>query len=312
MCLGQSDGFVPFIEAIMFVTELVTAAFLFAQFVIIRSLGVLVLASGYLFTSLIILAHALAFPGAFGPNGLLGAGLQTSGWLAIIWHFVFPVSVIAYVLMKNSTTDTGQPVQTSATLTICWSAAIVSGLVFALTWGLIVADAYVPPLFLNKTTFAPLTIQTGLMDALICTLAFFLLWLRQSSFLDRWLMIAILAMILEMALLLIVPTRFTAGWYNGRMFGVIASTVVLVAFVIEGTVLYSRVANTIVLLRRERANRLMSLDAATSAMAHELRQPLTAIVTMSAAASNWLKRSPPDFEQMRICIASIRRRPTCK
>jgi C4-dicarboxylate-specific signal transduction histidine kinase len=49
----------------------------------------------------------------------------------------------------------------------------------------------------------------------------------------------------------------------------------------------------------------MSLDAATAAMAHELRQPLTAIETMSSAASNWLKRSPPDLEEVRTCLASI-------
>jgi hypothetical protein len=38
----------------------------------------------------------------------------------------------------------------------------------------------------------------------------------------------------------------------------------------ETTVLYGRLAHAIVLLRRERADRLMSLEAATAAMAHEL------------------------------------------
>ena len=36
----------------------------------------------------------------------------------------------------------------------------------------------------------------------------------------------------------------------------------------EMTVLYSRLANAFLLLRRERANRLMSVDAVTSAIAH--------------------------------------------
>ena len=40
-------------------------------------------------------------------------------------------------------------------------------------------------------------------------------------------------------------------------------------------------------------------------MAHELRQPLTAIAAMSNAASNWLKRSPPDLDEVRTCLASI-------
>ena len=49
----------------------------------------------------------------------------------------------------------------------------------------------------------------------------------------------------------------------------------------------------------------MSLDAATAAMAHELRQPLTAIATTSAAALRWLKRSPPDLDEVRAGLASI-------
>jgi hypothetical protein len=36
----------------------------------------LVLASGYLFSALIVIPHALTFPGAFSPEGFLGAGLQ--------------------------------------------------------------------------------------------------------------------------------------------------------------------------------------------------------------------------------------------
>jgi C4-dicarboxylate-specific signal transduction histidine kinase len=40
-------------------------------------------------------------------------------------------------------------------------------------------------------------------------------------------------------------------------------------------------------------------------MAHELRQPLTAIGSSVAAGSNWLKRVPPDLEQVRVSLASI-------
>ena len=80
------------IRAVMLITELVTAILLYTQFAILRSRAILVLASGYLFTALIVMAYTLTFPRAFAPAGLLGAGLQTAGWLHIIWHFVFPAS----------------------------------------------------------------------------------------------------------------------------------------------------------------------------------------------------------------------------
>ncbi len=51
----------------------ITAALLFDQFVRLRFLSILVLASGYLFDALMIVPHALTFPGAFSATGLLGA-----------------------------------------------------------------------------------------------------------------------------------------------------------------------------------------------------------------------------------------------
>jgi C4-dicarboxylate-specific signal transduction histidine kinase len=99
--------------------------------------------------------------------------------------------------------------------------------------------------------------------------------------------------------------RYTLGWYTARTYALIASCTVLAVMLTETTVLYSRLANAILLLRRERTNRLMSLDAATSAMAHELRQPLTGIAVNSAAASRWLSRSPPNLEEVRTTLDSI-------
>jgi signal transduction histidine kinase len=99
--------------------------------------------------------------------------------------------------------------------------------------------------------------------------------------------------------------RFSVSWYTVRGFALIASCTVLVVLLTETTVLYARLANMIVLLRRERTNRLMSLDAATTAMAHELRQPLTAISASGQAALNWMKHAPPALQETRACISSI-------
>jgi signal transduction histidine kinase len=302
--MAQSEGFIPFIQAAMIMGEIVTAVLLYTQFAILRSPAILVLASGYLFTALIILAHTLSFPRAFGPSGLLGAGLQTTGWLHIIWHFAYPASVIGYVLLKdkNENTDdrrTPSPGGSSIVLSV----TVVCGLAFALIVGLIAGDAYVPRLFLDRTTFAPLAAYTGFFDTLVCVLAFVLLWQHQRQFLDRWLLIAIFATILEMAMVIIISGRFTLGWYAVRLFGVTASMAVFIALLTETMSLYARLADAIILFRRERTNRLMSLDAATAAMAHELRQPLTAIISSGSAAANWLNRVPPDLGEVRNSLA---------
>jgi hypothetical protein len=79
--LPRIVGFVPVVEGMVFVAELVTAIFLYSQFSVAGSRSVCVLASGYLFSALIVVPHVLTFPGAFGTANFLGAGLQSAGWL---------------------------------------------------------------------------------------------------------------------------------------------------------------------------------------------------------------------------------------
>jgi signal transduction histidine kinase len=57
-----------------------------------------------------------------------------------------------------------------------------------------------------------------------------------------------------------------------------------------------RLASAIVLQQRERADRLMSVNEATGAVAHEVAQPLTAISLCCSAALHWLKATPPNLE----------------
>lgn len=85
--LATLNAFFPSLDAIVFVSDLITAVLLFAQFSISRSRSILALASGYLFTALIVIPHALTFSGAFSPTGLLGAGPQN--WVVAFYLLAF-------------------------------------------------------------------------------------------------------------------------------------------------------------------------------------------------------------------------------
>src|ERR1700737_5511869 len=98
---GRIDAFVPAYAMAVFVNDCVTAVLLFAQFSILRSRALLAIASGYLYTALIVIPWMLTFPGVFTPDGLLGAGLQSTSWLYTLWHAGFATFVIAYSLLKN-------------------------------------------------------------------------------------------------------------------------------------------------------------------------------------------------------------------
>src|SRR5215471_14495761 len=99
---GRIESFFPAYGTAVFVNDLITAVLLFAQFSILRSRALLAIASGYLYTALIVIPWMLTFPGVFTPGGLLGAGLQSTPWLYIVWHAGFPMFVIAYGLLKDA------------------------------------------------------------------------------------------------------------------------------------------------------------------------------------------------------------------
>src|SRR5215216_2645253 len=98
--LGVIHSFVAVYTTAMFVTDSITAILLYAQFSIVRSRAILVIASGYLFSAFLMVPYALAFPGVFAPNGVVG-GLQTTAHLYLLWHCGFPLFVIGYALSKD-------------------------------------------------------------------------------------------------------------------------------------------------------------------------------------------------------------------
>jgi signal transduction histidine kinase len=59
------------------------------------------------------------------------------------------------------------------------------------------------------------------------------------------------------------------------------------------------------MLQRERDNKLMNVGAAISAISHELKQPLTAIVTKGSAARRFLERTPSDIPRVQTILGEI-------
>ena len=69
MKLPEVWAFIPSYQGAFLVIDLITAILLLAQFAILGAVSLLVLASGYLFTGLISIPHALSFPRLFSPAG---------------------------------------------------------------------------------------------------------------------------------------------------------------------------------------------------------------------------------------------------
>ena len=175
--LVQLNAFFPSLDAIVFVTDLVTAVLLFAQFSISRSRALLALACGYLFTALIVIPHALTFVGAFSPRGLLGAGLQTGSWLFIFWHVGFAAALLAYGVLKRD----NRPIpESSLPKVIAGSIIAVAALVCGITWLTTGGEALLPPIILDESRMSSFVIYPIWFTILLSAAAIAVLATRPS------------------------------------------------------------------------------------------------------------------------------------
>jgi signal transduction histidine kinase len=297
--LPRVDAFIPAIEIAVIITDFITATLLFSQYRIYHSPALLALASGYLFTALIIIPHVLTFPGVFSPTGLFGAGLQSTAWLYVFWHAGFPIALLIYACLRDEK-PTEPSTEVPTAFAVRWSVGIVVSFVCGLTWLVTAGERFLPRVFLDATHIAPLSHYLIAFEVLICVVALALLWRKKRSVLNQWLMVVALAFISELIINgLLISARFTLGWYVSRLFSIVTSTIVLVVLLEETTRLYGRLARSNALLLREQSNRLMTLEALASSISHEVRQPLMAIVAGGGALLRYVGGTPPKLDKVR-------------
>jgi signal transduction histidine kinase len=289
------NAFFPSLDAIVLVTDLITAVLLYAQFSISRSRSLLILASGYFFTALIVIPHALTFSGAFSPAGLFGAGLQTGSWLFIFWHIGFAAALLAYAISKDM--RGGHAAESAVVREIGWSVGIVVVLVCGITWLTTGGEALLPPIILDASRLSPFVIYPIWFTILITAAGFVILLLRRRSVLDLWLVVVAAVFIGELAFSGLLPAiRFSVGFYAGRVFSLVTSSIVLIVLLAEMTLLYVHLARSNNLLQRERHNKLMSMEAMAASISHELNQPLGAVLLNGESALLCLKAAPPEIQ----------------
>src|SRR3954451_24041550 len=95
------DAFIPVLQTVMCVADLITAILLFAQYSIQPQRALLVLASGYVCSGTFAFLQTLAFPGAYAPTGLL-PGADTASWFFLLWHTTFPLAIMLYAVLKDA------------------------------------------------------------------------------------------------------------------------------------------------------------------------------------------------------------------
>jgi signal transduction histidine kinase len=300
---ARLDVFVPVVQSIICVADLITAVLLFAQYSIQPQRALLALASGYIFSGLFAFLQTLDFPGAYSATGLLGGGLSGAAWLFSFWHITFPLAVITYVLLKDRDETARQLVKPEPGRAIAITIACALAVTGALTWLGTAGAEYLPSLFVDQTRETPFLQYLAGAMWLINAIALVALLFRMRTILDVWLVVTLFVSLPDLSLsFFYAVVRYSVGWYTARSYALIASCTVLIVLLVETTMLYTRLASAMILQRRERAHRLLSVDEATAAIAHEIKQPLSAMSLNCATALECLKTTPFDVEELRSCL----------
>ena len=296
--LGQIDAFIPMIDSVTALVDLIIATLLYVQASVFRSRALTMLASGYVFTALILIPHALTFPGAFSESGLLGAGTSTTAWLYMLWRAALPIAVTLYAFFvwADSSAAKSRAEGQSAGVAI----GVLAAVVLALAGTVLTTKGHdlLPTLYLNRSQANYenlLSVSAVLIIPFIAGLI--MLLRRRRSVLDMWLLVVLSAWLVQTLLLQSIQGRFTANWYFAVVVVLLSHLFLMIALIAESSRLYARLAVATAAEKREREARLMSMDAVTAAIAHEVGQPLSAVILNASAGLDWLNRDAPEPEK---------------
>jgi signal transduction histidine kinase len=304
--LKNTEVLLPAYAAAVFVNELITSALLLALFSVQRSRAVLTLSIGYLFSGLMVVPWALTFPGVFGSIGIVDVGMQSTASIAALRRLGFPLFVLAYALLKNSNHSV-RNARGSVRSTILGSVASVVVIACGLSWLIVTSDEALPDFVRDTRNVSALWQYVPATAGLICVAGLVVLWTRRRSVLDLWLMVVLCTLIIEIVLLsyLSAGLRLSAGWWAGRLYGFLSSSMVLLVLLLEATMLYARLARSVSAERRAREARLTAMEAFSASIAHEVNQPLASMVTNADAGLRWLGRQSPDLAEARAALTRI-------
>jgi len=228
-------GFMPAYGSVIGFADLTTAAFLLGQARAVRCGAAARLSAAYLFSFLMVIPHLLSFPGVFAQGMIIG-GSGTATWLWCAWHAGFAVFVAWFALSPK---DGKAPFRSVLPVFAVVVAATLS-IVLITTLGLsdlptiLVGNSYAP---MNDIGIGPAVLILNLV-ALILVIT----RLRARSTIFLWLIVAMFAACMDVALGLAGSGRFSFGWYAGRVLSVLSNTIVFIAMLFESIQVFGRVS----------------------------------------------------------------------
>jgi signal transduction histidine kinase len=280
------EAFVAISSIILVMADLIIATLLFAQAQVLRARPLYVLAAGYFFAGAFLTLRVLSLPGALGmTERRTDPHYNVPLWFYLSSHVALPLAIMAYAWLSKAPDRLLQAETPGHHLPgrIFAGAMILAGcVVVALT----VTETSLPwssPIFLTAVAVM-LLVLTGMG----------MLGYGAHSELDLWLLLMLWGWFLELALIGLSSTGYTAGWYAARTLGMLSGLFVLFALLAESSKLYAQTVLRLIAQTQEREHRFLIRDVMSASIAHELRQPLSAIL-INAQTARKIASNRPDL-----------------
>jgi diguanylate cyclase (GGDEF)-like protein len=207
------------------VAEVATFGVLIALYARAPRRSTAVLALTYLSVAMITVAQAGSIPLAPGAPPVFRAAPYLASWMDVLRCSGFVLGALVYALLRRgneSELGAGDAQRFLAATTVC-AAVLTSGAIAA---GLIPGG---PAALLTGDANVVLTPVAGGVLLLACSLAMLVAYRQRArDGVDAGLILAILALTLDVGLTLIEPRRFTGAWYAARALYLGASASVLI------------------------------------------------------------------------------------
>ena len=128
----------------------------------------------------------------------------------MFWHLGLPAALFAYVWLRGEDRAKAGGRSSPVLLAGCSVAGILA-LISGVVWLSAAGDGLLPPALVDPARAGPVMLWVIAFTMLMSLAALSALWLFQRSALDQWLMVAVLASIVELAITaLFGGTRFTS------------------------------------------------------------------------------------------------------
>ncbi|MFN2527382.1 MAG: response regulator [Candidatus Baltobacteraceae bacterium] len=184
----------------------------------IAALGVLTAA--YICTALLTLGYIAAFPS------------QAAVVLGISWHYVFPLTVIAYVLSRRRSGT----ISAEAAATLSLRVPLIAATLTLLAVSAVLYESGSIPMLQVAGDYSRIVSSGAAPLAALTTLAaLIILWRRTQggTTMHLWLAVSLVALLLDLMMTMYSLHFFTWGWYLARVCGLFAGSYVFLAMMEE-------------------------------------------------------------------------------